>query len=385
MSKFSKVNAKDICVLYVEDDEFIMKHLKLSFEKIFKKLYTAHDGQEGLELYRKHRDEINMVVSDIRMPNLNGIEMCYEIRRIDFDMPIIFTTAYSDKEFLLDAIEIGVSGYVIKPFNLIDLITKIKDVYYPIYQHKKTQEHERKLLEQSKLASMGEMIGNIAHQWRQPLAGISAAVMNIEHKVSIWQNKNESNHELDKLFKTIEDKHNRINNYTHHLSDTIDIFRNFIKEDKELKSVIIQDVIDESLYLMEATLHSTYIKLDNNVKNKETVYIRTIKSELAQVIMNIIYNAKDAIGQNNIKEPWIKIDLEITDDKVIITIEDNAGGIPENVMPKIFDPYFTTKHQSQGTGLGLHMGYKIVVDSLKGDLYVKNTQNGAKFFIELIK
>ena len=108
-----------------------------------------------------------------------------------------------------------------------------------------------------------------------------------------------------------------------------------------------------------------------------------VSGELPQVVINIINNAKDILVEKEIKDPWIKIKLKNQKDKAIISIEDNAGGIPEDVMVRIFEPYFTTKHQSQGTGLGLHMSYKIIKESLKGHIYAINTQNGAKFYIEL--
>lgn len=108
-----------------------------------------------------------------------------------------------------------------------------------------------------------------------------------------------------------------------------------------------------------------------------------VSGELSEVIINILNNAKDILIQKNVSEPLVKINLKKANNKAIISIEDNGGGIPENLISKIFEPYFTTKHQSQGTGLGLHMSYKIICESLHGKLYVKNSSNGAQFFIEL--
>jgi C4-dicarboxylate-specific signal transduction histidine kinase len=109
-----------------------------------------------------------------------------------------------------------------------------------------------------------------------------------------------------------------------------------------------------------------------------------VPDELTQVVMNIINNAKDALISNaNNSNPWIDIQINEVNESVIISIEDNGGGIPSQILPKIFDPYFTTKHKSQGTGLGLSMSYKIITESIGGKLYVKNSENGAKFFIEI--
>jgi C4-dicarboxylate-specific signal transduction histidine kinase len=111
--------------------------------------------------------------------------------------------------------------------------------------------------------------------------------------------------------------------------------------------------------------------------------IKVIVGELPQVLINIINNAKDILIEKQIENPWIKISLKKKTHNVKIFIEDNGGGVPDEILPKIFEPYFTTKHQSKGTGLGLYMSYKIIVQSLNGELHVKNTENGAKFTITL--
>ena len=145
----------------------------------------------------------------------------------------------------------------------------------------------------------------------------------------------------------------------------------------------IQDAIDKSLTIVESSLKSKYIELVNNIDYTQPIKMKLVIGELSQVIINLLNNSKDIIIEKKIAEPWIKLDLIKYDERVVITIEDNGGGIPSDIIHKIFEPYFTTKHQSQGTGLGLHMSYKIIVESLNGKLYVENTKDGAKFFVEL--
>jgi C4-dicarboxylate-specific signal transduction histidine kinase len=125
------------------------------------------------------------------------------------------------------------------------------------------------------------------------------------------------------------------------------------------------------------------IKVIDHTKDIERITIGMVSGELEQVIINIINNAKDVFEERDIKERLLIIDLVKEDEKVILSLEDNAGGIAENIIDKIFDAYFTTKHQSRGTGMGLNMSYRIITESLNGDIYVKNTKNGAKFIIEL--
>lgn len=235
------------------------------------------------------------------------------------------------------------------------------------------KEKELQLYEMSKMAQMGEMIENIAHQWRQPLGAISA----VANSVSIKQMLGNLNPEdISEYMQEIED-------YTQYLSQTIDTFRNFIKDSKELQEVILQEYIDSTLYIIDSTIKTNNIKLIKEIDYLKSINISMILGELSQVIINIINNAKDILLEREIKNPWIKLVLKEQDNKAIITIEDNAGGIPEEVLPKIFEPYFTTKHKSHGTGLGLHMSYKIISQSFNGRLYARNTENGAKFFIEL--
>jgi len=237
----------------------------------------------------------------------------------------------------------------------------------------KNREKDQQLFETTKMAAIGEMIGNIAHQWRQPLSTISMESNNILVDIELEM--------LDK--NTLKEASLNIIKQTQYLSQTIDTFRDFVKEKKELKEAILQESIDRALHIMSATLQNNFIELQNNINYDDPIKITLIESELSEVIINILNNAKDILLEKNIKDKWIKISLEKTNTQVVITIEDNGGGIADDIMPKIFEPYFTTKHQNQGTGLGLHISYKIIVDSLKGKLYAKNTENGAKFFIEL--
>ncbi|XOB62562.1 sensor histidine kinase [Campylobacterota bacterium DY0563] len=234
---------------------------------------------------------------------------------------------------------------------------------------------DQQLLEQAKMAQMGEMIGNIAHQWRQPLSAIStiASGLKLNYEFGMLQED-----DIPKNMDLIVDN-------TKYLSKTIDTFRDFIKEKRVEKEVIIQDRIEESLKIIQASLENNHIKLIKNIDYQTPVKYRMIPEELAQVIINILNNAKDAIIHKKIKDGWIKISLIIKDNKILITIEDNAKGIDEENLIKIFDPYFTTKHQSQGTGLGLYMSKTIIEKHLGGKLIVENSENGAVFTIELHK
>ncbi|MCK5293322.1 MAG: HAMP domain-containing histidine kinase, partial [Arcobacteraceae bacterium] len=211
------------------------------------------------------------------------------------------------------------------------------------------------------------------HQWRQPLSVISTSISGLKAKRDFGI---EQKDDFDKTHDTIMKSVN-------YLSETINTFRDFIKEKQELKTVVLQDRIDGALNIVAPALQSAYITIKKEINYTDKVMINMVVGELSQVIINILNNSKDIMIEKNIKDRWIKLSLTHSNNIAVITIEDSGGGIPEDILPKIFEPYFTTKHQSQGTGLGLHMSYEIVTKHLHGKLHAKNGKNGAKFFIEL--
>jgi signal transduction histidine kinase len=232
---------------------------------------------------------------------------------------------------------------------------------------------ENQLLSSEKMASLGNMIGNIAHQWRQPLSVISTAASGVHMKQQYGLLQDGD----------IEKNMDYIVENTKYLSETIDTFRDFVKENdsKELTKSNINEIIESVLKIMEATLKNNYIKIVfNSTKNIQKTMV---KGEFIQVITNLINNAKDVLKERKVKEPKITIELTEQKNNIVITLEDNGGGIDETIIDKIFEPYFTTKHKSMGTGLGLYICHKIIIESFDGDISVKNSQDGAIFTITL--
>ena len=221
---------------------------------------------------------------------------------------------------------------------------------------------ENLLAEQSKLAAMGEMIGNIAHQWRQPLniISITASGTRIKKDIGIL-----TDDLLDESLKNISET-------TEHLSNTIDVFKDFLKEDKEKSLFNLNQNIHNNISLVETLLKENNIKLELDFE--DDLYLYNLSNEFSQAFINIINNANDAITINlKEEEPrLIRITTKQIDNKVIIEILDNAGGINKDIKNKIFEPYFTTKHKYQGTGLGLYMTHKIIKMSMKGRISVSN-------------
>ena len=238
---------------------------------------------------------------------------------------------------------------------------------------KENLEKEKQIFEQLKMAQMGELIGNIAHQWRQPLSIISTAASGMKIKKELEILKDE---DFVKYIDSIVEN-------SLYLSNTIDEFRDYIKDSNKEKEIIVQERLKMAVSLIESPYKLNNISIIAGNIEKENIHFKVVLGDLLQVLISIFNNAKDALTLNNVKDRWVKYELIKKDYLIQITIEDSAGGIPEEIIDKIFNPYFTTKHQYQGTGIGLYSSYDIIVKKLKGRLFVKNTEFGAKFFIEL--
>jgi signal transduction histidine kinase len=229
------------------------------------------------------------------------------------------------------------------------------------------------LINQSRHAAMGEMIGMIAHQWRQPLSTISMDANNMLLDIAM-QNLDISSSEA--YAKSISQQ-------TQHLSKTIDDFRNFFKPDKVISKVNLKDVLTQTMSIVADSLKNNNIKLISSFEAQKQV--KAYPRELMQVFVNIITNSKDAL--THLKRDNAVINVRVyEDDKYINTqICDNGGGIEADILSKVFDPYFSTKDEKTGTGLGLYMSKMIIEDHLCGMIEVENKDNGACFKVSLLK
>ena len=237
----------------------------------------------------------------------------------------------------------------------------------------KNREKDRQILQQSRLAQMGEMISMIAHQWRQPLSAISAT----SHAINIKA-------QLNKLDKdTSIELSEKISEYSQHLSNTIDDFRAFFQSNKEKEETNFITLINSVLGIIEASIDTKNIKLIKDFDTLENFI--SYPNEIKQVILNLIKNAEDVLVERKIKQPYIKIKTSKTDSHLILQVSDNAGGISKEIINHIFDPYFSTKKQKDGTGLGLYMSKTIIEDHCNGNLYVSNTKDGTLFSIEIAR
>jgi len=222
------------------------------------------------------------------------------------------------------------------------------------------REKDRLLSQQVKMAAMGEMLENIAHQWRQPLSIISTTSSGI-----VMQKKAEILKD-EFLIKSMD----TINDTAQYLSKTIEDFKNFYEPNKNIVKFNIKTVYTKTLDIINSKYKNLNIKF---IENIESIDLLGLDSELIQVIINILNNSKDALeSNNNSEERYIFVDIYKKENFLIISIKDNAGGIDESIIDRIFEPYFTTKHKSQGTGIGLYMSQEIITKHMYGEITIKN-------------
>jgi len=235
------------------------------------------------------------------------------------------------------------------------------------------REKEKMLIQQSKMAAMGDMISMIAHQWRQPLNQMSYVLMNIE---AAYEYK-----ELTPAY--MNDKVKEGTKLLEYMSHTIDDFKNFFKPDKARTREQISEVVDHTVRLIEKSMESYKIVLEIEVRTDARLLV--YRNELMQVLLNIISNAKDALVNSGVTDPKITISIYEEEGSVVILLCDNGGGVDEAIKEKIFDPYFSTKGAKSGTGLGLYMAKTIVEEHLNGEISVFNRPEGACFSLRLMK
>ena len=226
------------------------------------------------------------------------------------------------------------------------------------------------MYQQARLASMGEMVANIAHQWRQPL-NIIALIMQ-EFYISGQLGT------LDR--EKIEKEYARANSVLQYMSNTIDDFRTFFKHNNDGELFYVNSAIDSVMTLISKTMEHNNIEIRMNIEDNITVFGH--KNEFIQALVNIINNAREAIVTHT-KSGVIELKAYTDSTDVKITIQDNGGGILKKDIDQIFEPYFTTKHQTQGTGLGLYMSHQIIVNNMDGSIYAKNREEGTCFYISL--
>jgi len=418
---------KNFSILYVEDNDDMQNYLKSFLEDEVKEFYQAFDGKMGQDIYINKRPDI--ILTDINMPVMDGLEMAKLIKEVDNHQPILILSAFQDVKTLKRAINIGVDGFIAKPIDDIEklldtlenmalnlqnyldaknfekadkeakileclnlnLNKKVKEktkelekinatlVKQVEIEVEKNREKDKQLLIQSRLAQMGEMISMIAHQWRQPISTIGASIINIQMKLELEKYDLDIKEQRDDFLNILKLKLDKISQIIQDLSSTITDFRNCFKPNKEKDKVRLTTPIKRALDMLEVIMNSKSIKITTDYQTDDFILI--YQNEVMQVILNIIKNSEDNFGIKSMDNKIVNIITKKIEGNYIIEISDNGGGIPKDIIDNIFDPYFTTKSEKNGSGLGLYMSKTIIEDHCNGVLTVENIDNGVKFII----
>lgn len=379
------MNINKFTILLLDDIERNLLSVEaLILEYFDVNIIKAMNGEEGLKAIVQNK--VDLILSDVQMPVMDGFEFIKILKRNKKykDIPFIFITAMNiNDESIQKGLKLGASDYIVKPINLSIFTSKLK-VFINLYETKKSlelankqlqqqyktlKEHKDHIIKQSKLAQIGEMISMLAHQWRQPLASISSVIGILVIDA-----------ELDQLEKDyLLEKLNEMSDTTQQLSNTIDDFRNFFKPAKNKEKFLLADAVNATKHMIEPQLHG----IDFKIIAEKNIEIYSYKNELMHVFLNVLWNSIDALKETDTLNGKILIKIfQQENNYAVLTIEDNAGGIPEKIINNVFDPYFSTKSKN-GTGLGLYMSKTIIEEHCKGSIKVVNNSEGACFTIKL--
>ncbi len=363
-------------------DEFVFDNKKIE-------LVDAYSAKEARTILKDSSD-IALILLDVVMEtNEAGLDLVKYIREElkNHEIRIIIRTGQpgiAPEESVIQ--EYDINDYKDKTeLTNIKLFTTIyasirsyRDIINQKITLNKLRENEKLLQEQSKMAAMGEMLESIAHQWRQPLSVITAAAsgMKMQKELGVL---------TDDMFVSTSDS---IVDAAMHLSETIDDFRDFFKKDKNVEPFSLRHSLHRSTELLSSKFKNRNIEI---IENTEDIEIVGLINEMVQVLMNILNNAKDALENIKNDKKLIFVDIYKENNTNIVTIKDNAGGIPLDIIDNVFDSHFTTKGNQDGTGIGLYMSKQIIENHMSGKLSVKNVEykyneenySGAEFKITI--
>jgi len=382
-------------VLVVDDSKFICKQITSILTPRNYKVDIAHTANNGLDMIGLYNYDI--IILDIELPDINGVEVLENIKANPqrFMTPVIVLSGNHDPELIRNTLKLGANDFIRKPYIIEEFLLKIDMLIDNVKKEKKIVSQEKKLSDfvktlqmkidkevekndqqqlalfaQSRHAQMGEMISMIAHQWRQPLNSLSV-------HIQLVINKYKNNNLNDKIVDKFEKQSLKQIDY---MSTTIDLFRDFFKKDSNKVQYNLSDMLNDTLNIMGSTLKHENINF--NIICDKDIILNGYPKELSQALLNIINNSKDAFNTNHISNKTITIDVK-KDSNISIDIEDNAGGIPKDIILNIFNPYFSTKLEKNGTGLGLYMTKMIIEEKCKGSIKVASEDDTTTFRIDL--
>lgn len=337
---------------------------------------NANDALDILE-----NEKIDLILLDIIMPETDGYELCKIIKNNEKtkNIPVIFLTARTTEADVKKGFDIGAVDYVIKPFNPTELLARV-NTHLELLDYRQALEErvkieveksikkDRLLHQQSKQAALGELLLNISHQWKQPLNQL--ATINMVNMIKLQKDEKLTHEELNESFE-------KTDSIIKFMDKTMNTFQNFFKPSTKITEFEVYDTLMQTLNIIDARLN--YHGISVKINKDGTVQAKGIENEFSQVLLNIMTNAKDALVTRKINKPVIEISIEKEGERSKTIIKDNAGGINDEILESIFEPFLSEK---DSTGIGLHMS-KSIIEKNGGELLIENGEKGAVFTIIL--
>jgi signal transduction histidine kinase len=347
----------EIKLVIVEDDKQLLKQISRILKREISEVYSLSSPEEALKRIPEIHPDI--ILSDINMPNMSGIDMYKELQNKNINIPIILASAFTEPKYFLEAIRLKVKNFIIKPINVDHLLSEIKNFEKDLIEKKEYKTKEDLFVVQSRMAAMGEMLTNIAHQWKQPLNTISLCASSLQLDLEL---KSKNYEEEFPIYI------NHIMDSVKYMSTTIEDFQDYLKPNKLETCFYLKETFKKVEKLIDVQCKTNNITIIKNITNTNFC---SYQNELIQVILNILKNSIDELIKKEDLDKYIFIDVYNKDKDIIIEIKDNAGGIDPSIINLIFNPYFSTK-KDKGTGIGLYMS-KQIIENLNGKIEVDNS------------
>lgn len=356
-------------ILIIDDSKTIIIFLKTILKSEgYTSIYACLSAQEAYKILDKR--SIDLILLDVVMPEINGIEVCKAIRQNPEHkhIPIIMVTGDDSDETLKKSFDAGADDFTTKPINFINLNTRITSVL-------SNKEKDLQILNQTRYTAMNDMIDTLAHQWRQPLAAISAATLDIEVSYALEELNQDS------MYKHLAS----INKYTQDLSRTIDEFRSASKVESQVKETSIDKLLRYTLKIIQDKYGSKQINLQLK-EASDLGLILVYPNELVRVFLSIFQNSQEAfVKKATTSKKVVQVVTSQGEEFVCISIKDNAGGISKENLLKVFDPYFSTKKEKNGKGLGLYTSKQSIEEGMNGKILISSKNNSTEVIIKLKK
>jgi len=353
-------------ILIVDDNKANLLFLEAMLEDLdYISVFSASNAEQAY--VHMQTNSIDLVLLDVMMPDIDGIEACKHIRTglNHSHVPIIMVTANTDDETIVKSFEVGASDYISKPINKTNLRVRVHSALMGAYK-------DALIHNQNRLLAVNETVQMLAHQWRQPLALISSTV--IEMSLS-YEFEDLTQEKLDEAIY-------KINDAVHTLSSTLDDFSKISKNESEASLLKLRSTVGTTVNLIRDRLEANNIKI--KAQFLDTVDIRYFHNELIKILIAIFTNSIEAFSRTSINiNRQILVSTKQTDNSTFIVIADNAGGVDEKILPRIFEPYVSIKKEKNGVGLGLYNAYNTLKKSMKANIKVKSNDSKTIVTIEL--